>query len=195
MTFGHRDEAIDWLAERLEAWPGAPEQVAQVERSIGVVFLRSPAAVPEAASLGGYRISCEEWFVSRCAMRAPGDPSPAVPPGAVFECADDGKRVERAGVKYDGDKAQYDLLFADMPLALEEAVLVLTYGAKKYAAANWERVENAERRYQAAGLRHEVAHAQGEQRDTETGRYHLAHKICCDLFRLELMMREEVAHG
>lgn len=100
-----------------------------------------------------------------------------------------------AGRKFDGGKPQFDLLFADMPLALEEVVMVLTDGARKYAPANWERVENAERRYLAAGLRHELAHTQGEPHDEETGRHHLAHKICCDLFRLELVMREERDHG
>lgn len=102
---------------------------------------------------------------------------------------------DEVGRKFDGDKPRFDLLFADMPLALEEVVLVLTYGAKKYAPANWARVENAERRYQAAGMRHELAHTQGEPHDEETNLYHLAHKICCDLFRLELAMRRERDHG
>jgi len=96
------------------------------------------------------------------------------------------------GLKYDSEKPRYDLLLTGLPLSLEEVTQVLTIGAKKYADNNWRRVDHAETRYMAAAMRHEVAHVQGENRDPETDRYHLAHKICCDLFRLELLMQEEV---
>ena len=96
------------------------------------------------------------------------------------------------GLKYDSEKPRYDLLLTGLPLSLEEVTQVLTIGAKKYADNNWRRVDHAETRYMAAAMRHEVAHVQGENRDPGTDRYHLAHKICCDLFRLELLMQEEV---
>jgi hypothetical protein len=96
------------------------------------------------------------------------------------------------GLKYDSEKPRYDLLLTGLPLSLEEVTQVLTIGAKKYADNNWRRVDHAETRYMATAMRHEVAHVQGENRDPETDRYHLAHKICCDLFRLELLMQEEV---
>jgi len=96
------------------------------------------------------------------------------------------------GLKYGSEKPRYDLLLTGLPLSLEEVTQVLTIGAKKYADNNWRRVDHAETRYMATAMRHEVAHVQGENRDPETDRYHLAHKICCDLFRLELLMQEEV---
>ena len=96
------------------------------------------------------------------------------------------------GLKYDSEKPRYDLLLTGLPLSLEEVTQVLTIGAKKYADNNWRRVDHAETRYMATAMRHEVAHVQGENRDPGTDRYHLAHKICCDLFRLELLMQEEV---
>lgn len=95
-----------------------------------------------------------------------------------------------SGMKFDTEKPRFDLLLADMPLALEAVANVLTYGAAKYADGNWAHVENAQRRYLAAGTRHELALAKGEQHDAETGEHHLAHKLCCDLFRLELALRE-----
>jgi len=42
-------------------------------------------------------------------------------------------------------------------------------------------------------MRHELALATGETHDPETGAHHLAHKLCCDLFRLELALRGEGA--
>src|SRR5690625_4170182 len=100
------------------------------------------------------------------------------------------------GVKHDGEKPRWDLLLQGMPLALEEVVRVLTYGSEKYADHNWRYVDRADQRYLAAGMRHEAALQSGEIFDPETGLHHLAHKLCCDLFRLELAMRSDwrVAH-
>nr|WP_233440457.1 dATP/dGTP diphosphohydrolase domain-containing protein [Halomonas coralii] len=56
---------------------------------------------------------------------------------------------------------------------------------------NWQHVEDAQRRYQAAGIRHDLALSRGETRDPETSEHHLAHAACCILFRLELALREE----
>lgn len=99
-------------------------------------------------------------------------------------------RSPELGVKLDGEKPRWDLLLQGMPLALEQVVQVLTYGSRKYADHNWLYVERAEQRYLSAGMRHEAALQQGEQADPETGLHHLAHKLCCDLFRLELALRE-----
>lgn len=104
--------------------------------------------------------------------------------------------AERAlGVKHDGEKPRWDLLLQGMPLALEEVVRVLTYGSEKYADHNWLYVDRADQRYLAAGMRHEVAFQNGEIFDPETGQHHLAHKLCCDLFRLELAMRNALEDG
>lgn len=85
------------------------------------------------------------------------------------------------GVKYDKDKARWDLL----PLkAVSSVVDVLTYGAKKYSPNNWMHVDNAHDRYFAAAMRHLVSRRGGELRDPETGFPHLAHAACCILFSL-----------
>ena len=85
------------------------------------------------------------------------------------------------GVKYDKDKPQWSLL----PFkALTEVVEVLTYGAKKYAPDNWKKVPDAKQRYIDASFRHFTAYIGGEKLDSETGKSHLAHALCCMLFLL-----------
>lgn len=85
------------------------------------------------------------------------------------------------GVKFDKDKPKWSLL----PFkALAEVVDVLTYGARKYAPDNWKKVPDARTRYVDATFRHFTAYINGEKNDSETGKSHLAHAICCLLFLL-----------
>jgi hypothetical protein len=94
------------------------------------------------------------------------------------------------GRKEDIRKLQYSLL---PPFALEEVVKVLTFGAKKYDAENWRKVPDAVRRYTDASMRHGEAFRKGEVLDKESGIHHLAHRVCCDLFRLELLLLENAS--
>lgn len=86
------------------------------------------------------------------------------------------------GRKFDGGKLQYGLI---PPLALEETVKVLTFGAQKYEPDNWKIVPDSKRRYFDALQRHLWAWKQGEQNDPETGLSHLAHAMCCLMFLYE----------
>lgn len=89
------------------------------------------------------------------------------------------------GLKLDAGKLRMDLL---PPRALESVAAVLTYGAAKYAEENWRKVENAGSRYTAAALRHTAA-TMGPNpvdMDPESGLPHVAHAICCLMFKLEL---------
>jgi hypothetical protein len=87
------------------------------------------------------------------------------------------------GVKFDGEKAKWDLL----PMrAVSSVVDVLTFGARKYAPWNWARVPDQRPRYYAACLRHLVAWWHGERLDPDSGLPHLAHAVCCLLFLLEV---------
>jgi hypothetical protein len=93
-----------------------------------------------------------------------------------------------SGEKHDQGKARWDLL----PFkALEEIVMVLTFGANKYEPDGWRKVPNAKPRYFAAAMRHMMAWLiRGEQRDPESGLHHLAHAACCLFFMLELSLEE-----
>lgn len=106
----------------------------------------------------------------------------------------DGGHYRPTGRKFDVGKPRMDLLIKDTPLAVEAVGQVLTFGAEKYAPGNWQHVDDADARYLAAQIRHELALAKGETLDAETELHHLAHAACCLLFRLELALRE-VPHG
>jgi len=86
------------------------------------------------------------------------------------------------GRKYDSEKPQLYLL---PPKSLYEVGKVLTFGAEKYDPHNWRKVENLQNRYSSAAMRHILAHIDGEDLDEETGLSHLAHAICCLMFKLE----------
>jgi len=79
------------------------------------------------------------------------------------------------GNKFDNDKLRYDLL---SPTALEGLVRVLTYGARKYAARNWEQ-GIAYGRVFGACMRHLWTWWRGEDIDPESGLPHLDHAQCC----------------
>lgn len=82
------------------------------------------------------------------------------------------------GLKFDSDKARYDLI----PPEIEEAIAkVLTFGAAKYGERNWERGMKWGRPY-AALRRHMAAWWSGEDKDPETGMSHLWHAACCVAF-------------
>ena len=89
---------------------------------------------------------------------------------------------KEVGRKFDGGKLEYGLL---PPLALEETVKVLTFGAQKYERDNWQKVPDAKRRYFDALQRHVWSWKQGEQIDPESGIHHLAHAMCCLMFLYE----------
>jgi len=83
------------------------------------------------------------------------------------------------GIKYDEGKIRYDLV---PPKSLRELADVLTFGAEKYAPNNWKNVPNPSDRYYSALLRHLEAWREGEIMDSESGKKHLAHALCCLVF-------------
>ena len=87
------------------------------------------------------------------------------------------------GRKFDSSKPKMYLL---PPKATIEVSKVLTFGAEKYDEENWRHLENAQNRYTGGALRHIFAHIDGELKDEETNCSHLAHAICCLMFKLEL---------
>ena len=71
-----------------------------------------------------------------------------------------------------------------------EVSRVLTIGAEKYDEENWRKLDNLQKRYTGATLRHLFAHMDGERLDPETNLSHLAHALCCLLFKLEIELEE-----
>ena len=91
------------------------------------------------------------------------------------------------GIKYDSTKPKMNLL---PPKAIMEIAKVLTFGAEKYDAENWRKLDDLQNRYTAGALRHIFAHMDGEELDPETNLSHLAHAMCCLLFKLEIELEE-----
>lgn len=90
----------------------------------------------------------------------------------------------RPGRKDDGGKAPWSLLMRGCALGLAGVVAVLKFGAAKYDADSWQKVENGETRYRDALYRH--LHSI-EQRgfmavDPETGLLEWFHVACNALF-------------
>ena len=96
------------------------------------------------------------------------------------------------GKKYDSGKAKMHLL---PPKALLEVAKVLTFGADKYGEENWRDVADAQNRYASASLRHLFSHLDKEELDEETNYSHLAHAICCLMFKLELELESKSEEG
>lgn len=97
-----------------------------------------------------------------------------------------------SGVKYDAGKPRLDLLPPKAVMALGE---VMTYGAAKYGADNWQGV--ASERYTAALLRHLMAYMDGEETDAESGLPHLWHVLTNAAFAVAITerRREEERDG
>lgn len=93
-----------------------------------------------------------------------------------------------AGRKYDTGKQRYDLI---PPLAESEMVDVLTFGATKYGAENWRKLDDLKPRYIAAALRHIAAYRKGQTHDEESGKHHLAHALCCLAFITQTDLERE----
>ena len=83
-----------------------------------------------------------------------------------------------AGYRNDKEKLRWDLVPSD---ALESVVRVLTAGARKYEARNWEKGMNWSRCF-ASMMRHTWAWWRGEDLDPESGISHMSHVACNALF-------------
>lgn len=77
-------------------------------------------------------------------------------------------------------KLRWDLLPLDL---IEKIVEVYDFGAKKYAPETWKQLEDGERRYKAALLRHLCEHDKGHLRDNESHLLHAQH-ICWNAIAL-----------
>lgn len=84
--------------------------------------------------------------------------------------------------KHDQEKLKYTLI---PPSLNEEVAKVLTFGARKYDANNWKKVDNPDR-YVDALYRHLELWRAGETHDQESKLHHLAHAATNIAFLIEL---------
>lgn len=82
------------------------------------------------------------------------------------------KYKDAAGKKWDGGKLRWDLVPWE---AFETIVERFTHGAAKYGDNNWQSVDDAEKRYFSALMRHLIAHQKGELYDPDfPGNLHIS---------------------
>lgn len=90
-----------------------------------------------------------------------------------------------AGVKFDTDKVRLELIPTELLWGVGK---ILTFGAEKYSARNWEEGMDWGRVYGAL-QRHLNAWWSGENKDPETGHSHLWHAGCCIAFLIAYEVR------
>lgn len=131
-----------------------------------------PASALASSGVPPLCLSCASVDLPTAGLR-PSDFVPLAPP--VTE-----------GRKDDAGKTRFDLVPPDVEEALAK---VLTKGAAKYGARNWEQGFAWGRAY-AAARRHLRAFWAGEDVDTDSGDLHLAHALCSIAFLLAFQMRK-----
>jgi hypothetical protein len=96
------------------------------------------------------------------------------------------KSKKTEGIKHDQQKIRWDLVPYD---AVNEIAKVLTFGAAKYEARNWEKGMNWSRVFGAL-QRHLTRWFHGQDKDKETRLTHLANAGCCLFFLLAWELRQ-----
>jgi hypothetical protein len=96
------------------------------------------------------------------------------------------KDTKAEGIKHDQQKIRWDLVPFD---AVNEIAKVLTFGAEKYAARNWEKGMDWSRAFGAL-QRHLTRWFHGQDKDKETRLTHLANAGCCLFFLLAWELRK-----
>jgi Domain of unknown function (DUF5664) len=96
------------------------------------------------------------------------------------------KNKKGEGVKNDQQKIRWDLVPYD---AVNEIAKVLTFGAEKYEARNWEKGMDWSRAFGAL-QRHLTRWFHGQDKDKETRLTHLANAGCCLFFLLSWELRK-----
>jgi hypothetical protein len=94
------------------------------------------------------------------------------------------KKIE--GIKHDQKKIRWDLVPYD---AVNEIAKILTFGAEKYSARNWENGMDWSRAFGAL-QRHLTRWFHGQDKDKETGLTHLANAGCCLFFLIAWELRQ-----
>lgn len=109
---------------------------------------------------------------------------------------DDPSKIGTGAIKYDaGKNCVYQGLIAYFPRAADAVAGISTFGAKKYAWAGWEKVDDGLNRYSDAMVRHLLKEAMGEEIDPDSGLLHASHMAWGAMARLELILREKEANA
>lgn len=97
------------------------------------------------------------------------------------------KTSPKEGIKHDQLKIRWDLVPFD---AVNEIAKILTFGAVKYEARNWEKGMAWSRAF-GAMMRHLTRWFHGQDNDKETQLTHLANAGCCLFFLISWELRKK----
>lgn len=167
----NRDEALQFLVERLDSWP---TDIADAPLCPGWSWVFNgnhpefEETDPENPEFQAF-IGIDVWSVAHGSDFVP------------FVSLEDAPPVGR---KFDTGKP---IIGAIPPHAELAVARVMTFGAQKYARDNWRKIDDIPTRYMDAALRHLNAVRRGETVDHESGEHHLAHAACCILFMLDVV--------
>lgn len=104
---------------------------------------------------------------------------------------DDPTKIGTGAIKYDAGKPSvYQGLVNYFPRAALAVAEISTFGARKYAWAGWQDVDDGFNRYKDAQHRHALKAAMGEEIDPDSGLLHLAHEAWGAMATLELYLRK-----
>ena len=106
-----------------------------------------------------------------------------------------GLRPSDAGAKLDSGKVEADQLLGMFSRALLAVAEVGSFGARKYSMGGWQTVDNGEKRYADAMIRHWLKMKGGEEIDSDSGLPHAAHLAWNALATLELAKRKQDGLG
>lgn len=99
--------------------------------------------------------------------------------------------MSEAGVKFDKDKPNVDLVLGAFARSLLEVSKVGTFGAKKYTPNGWVSVPNAKERYLSAAWRHYIDYKYVSELDPDSGLHHLSHFAWNALAALKFALDEQ----
>lgn len=95
----------------------------------------------------------------------------------------------KEGIKYDTGKPEVGDMVKDFGEELIEVARVWRFGADKYERSNWKLVENGEKRYTDALVRHLIAE-ETKEFDDESELRHAAHVAWNALARLYFIINK-----
>lgn len=105
------------------------------------------------------------------------------------------------GMKFDGGKPDYRDMLNPLLLGcldgLRGVLSILVFGAQKYAANSWQKLEDAEARYMKALMRHQASIIEHGllHKDEESGKLSIFHLACDALFLATFAYRKAKAEA
>lgn len=139
-------------------------------------------------------INNSRMALDRHTQQRPPTPDPimqAVDVKAAFDAVEVPSQLTVEGRKV--GKVRMDLLFKDMPRAIESLARVMTWAIheKGYKESDWLRLPDAEQAFHGGLHRHDNKEMRGQEFDDESGLEHAIHTAWNAMARVEMILRRK----